>query len=491
MKMKARRKRRVVSFLLSMAVVLAAVPFVGFTSAAGPFVAEAAGDFEYRILPDDTVQITGYTGSDASVVIPSEIDGKKVTEIGYQAFRNHATITDMTIPQGVTTVAESAFSGCSQLRNVSLPDSLEYIGIGAFSRCSSLAKINIPRNVSTIGFDGRVFYGCNSLAEITVDDGNANYLDIDGVLYYRTGNETMALWEYPAGRTAASYTIPDGTVSAANGAFNGCDYLEHVICPDGMSGLGESVFSDCTSLKTVALSEDLKVVLGWLFSGCVSLESLTIPEGVTEIWSGAFTGCTALKTVEIPASVTGIASDAFDGCDHLTIVAPEGSYAIKFAKQQGIKYQEIASGGAGPELVPPDGQSDVATVRGVTVGSTGGQVIEQLRSNGSISAAATVRVLDSSGTELPQDAALGTGMVIEISDGGSAWKSAPVRYVVVIGGDITGDGEISASDARMVLLSATEGAELSGAQSVAADINEDMNISATDARSILQMITET
>lgn len=60
----------------------------------------------------------------------------------------------------------------------------------------------------------------------------------------------------------------------------------------------------------------------------------------------------------------------------------------------------------------------------------------------------------------------------------------------MIGGDITGDGKISASDSRMVLLSATEGAELSDAQNVAADINEDMNISATDARSILKMITE-
>lgn len=182
-------------------------------------------------------------------------------------------------------------------------------------------------------------------------------------------------------------------------AFFNCDFLTNVEIPDSVTSIGRDAFFDCKCL-----------------------ESMVIPEGATGIGSGAFTGCTALQTVEIPESVSGIEANAFDGCDHLTIIAPKGSYAIEFAKQYEIKYQEISSGGTGPELVPPDGQSDVATIRGVMAGSTGEQLIDQLRSNSSISAAATVRVLDSSGTELPRDTVLGTGMVIGISDGGSARK---------------------------------------------------------------------
>lgn len=44
------------------------------------------GDYKYIILDDDTVEITGYTGSDTELIIPSEIDGKAVTSIGEAAF---------------------------------------------------------------------------------------------------------------------------------------------------------------------------------------------------------------------------------------------------------------------------------------------------------------------------------------------------------------------------------------------------------------------
>ena len=42
--------------------------------------------YTYTILTDDTVKITKYKGTDESIVIPSEIDGKKVTVIGSSAF---------------------------------------------------------------------------------------------------------------------------------------------------------------------------------------------------------------------------------------------------------------------------------------------------------------------------------------------------------------------------------------------------------------------
>lgn len=53
-------------------------------------------DFEYAILEDGTVAITGYSGSAEDVLVPEEIAGKRVTKIGSRAFsectsiRNHA-----------------------------------------------------------------------------------------------------------------------------------------------------------------------------------------------------------------------------------------------------------------------------------------------------------------------------------------------------------------------------------------------------------------
>ena len=48
--------------------------------------AETCGDFTYRLRPDGGAVITGYTGSAAELVIPSELDGHPVKEIGDWAF---------------------------------------------------------------------------------------------------------------------------------------------------------------------------------------------------------------------------------------------------------------------------------------------------------------------------------------------------------------------------------------------------------------------
>lgn len=48
--------------------------------------AETFGDYEYSVLDDGTVKITGYNGSAETVVIPDTIDGKSVTSIGNGAF---------------------------------------------------------------------------------------------------------------------------------------------------------------------------------------------------------------------------------------------------------------------------------------------------------------------------------------------------------------------------------------------------------------------
>lgn len=77
-----------------------------------------------------------------------------------------------------------------------------------------------------------------------------------------------------------------------------------------------------------------------------SLKTVKIPSGYTKIESGdggrsgAFQNQTKLYRIEIPKSVKSIGKYAFTGCDFtkLTIVAPKGSYAEKYAKKYKINY---------------------------------------------------------------------------------------------------------------------------------------------------------
>lgn len=48
--------------------------------------ADVSGDWEYSLLPDGTVEITDYTGSETELVVPGELDGRTVTKIGNSAF---------------------------------------------------------------------------------------------------------------------------------------------------------------------------------------------------------------------------------------------------------------------------------------------------------------------------------------------------------------------------------------------------------------------
>ena len=66
---------------------------------------------------------------------------------------------------------------------------------------------------------------------------------------------------------------------------------------------------------------------------------LTLPNQLTEIRSEAFADLPSVETVRIPASVTSIADDAFSGSD-VIILAPEGSYAVQWAKDHEMDWIE-------------------------------------------------------------------------------------------------------------------------------------------------------
>ena len=73
----------------------------------------------------------------------------------------------------------------------------------------------------------------------------------------------------------------------------------------------------------------------------VNLKSVVIPDGVTTIGSNAFSYCRSLTSVSIPEGVTVIGTDAFKNCPNVTIHAPTGSYAEKYAKENKIPFQPL------------------------------------------------------------------------------------------------------------------------------------------------------
>ena len=114
----------------------------------------------YNYINDGTELEVTFRGSSygeysGNVVIPEDVTymnrTRKVTSIGYRAFRSCSGLTSVTIPNSVTSIGGSAFYSCSGLTSVTIPNSVTSIGGSAFYRCSGLTSVTIGNSVTSIG----------------------------------------------------------------------------------------------------------------------------------------------------------------------------------------------------------------------------------------------------------------------------------------------------------------------------------------------------
>ena len=90
----------------------------------------STGKFLYTVKENSAV-ITGYTGNEETLVIPSSIDGYAVSEISDSAFSSNK-IKSVIISNGITKIGWFAFKDCTLLTSVTIPSSVTSIGYSAF-----------------------------------------------------------------------------------------------------------------------------------------------------------------------------------------------------------------------------------------------------------------------------------------------------------------------------------------------------------------------
>ena len=125
-------------------------------------------DFQYNNL-GTSYSVTGYTGSETSIVIPSTYNSKPVSTIAQQAFRHKTTITSVTIPDSVTTIGNQAFQGCTNLLSITIPDSVTVLGTYILADCSALTSVTLPSNIPAI--PAYMVSSCTHLTSISIPVG--------------------------------------------------------------------------------------------------------------------------------------------------------------------------------------------------------------------------------------------------------------------------------------------------------------------------------
>ena len=142
------------------------------------------GKYIYNILDDGNIEIVRYTGKNSPLQVPSEIDGKTVTTIGYMnidsdgtlcgginsgnvvgAFEN-CSVWDIELPNTITKIDDYAFAYSKYLYNIKFSKNLTDIGEFAFFKCENLEKIVFPDKLKKI--DDYAFGDCENLKDITI-----------------------------------------------------------------------------------------------------------------------------------------------------------------------------------------------------------------------------------------------------------------------------------------------------------------------------------
>lgn len=105
-----------------------------------PSAPSAESQFTY-LIENGGVKITGYTGTQKQVVVPSTIEGHPVVAVGDRAFMDKAILSSVVLPDSVTSIGWFAFSGCVSLEHIFIPAGVSTISYGAFQNCRSTLAV--------------------------------------------------------------------------------------------------------------------------------------------------------------------------------------------------------------------------------------------------------------------------------------------------------------------------------------------------------------
>ncbi len=281
------------------------------------------------------------------------------------------------LPETVQYIDDDAFSGCQGLAAVNMPRDLKRIGERAFYNCKNLVNAEFPAGLELIEYGA--FWNCFALkgnadgiialpegAKVQLTGAGQNQdsafsmcssvqgydisndefkTDKDGVIFTADGK---TLVQYPLGRTASSYDIPEGTETIGQNAFKwhqsdtkNPNNLKTVTFPNSLKTVEKNAFM-CQGLTSVTLPAHINWADGTgVFQLNKNLETVTVCEGVTDIPAMFFYGLDNVKEVNLPSTLKTIGDNAFNRCNLTQIDLPDGLESIGKNAFEGSKLTSV------------------------------------------------------------------------------------------------------------------------------------------------------
>ena len=279
-------------------------------------------NYEYDyVVHGEKVYLTGYKGGAKEVVVPSEIDGMTVVNIG-GVFSGDSGVEKITIADTITSIGSKAFYGNIALYETHIPGNVLYMGEEVFDGCV-VCVVYCEAKSRPYGWDSRWDYGAVAVVWDCNNNSDSSYFFVDGMRYYIvslysiTGQEgdvevdVAVLSMCPKSKTG-EIVIPSSVsyygqnypvCGIASKAFYGNGNVTSIVIPDRVTSIGEEAFYGCSGLTSITIPDSVTRIGYRAFYGCSGLTSVTIPNSVTYIGAGAFAECTGLQEVAFNAHI--------------------------------------------------------------------------------------------------------------------------------------------------------------------------------------------
>ncbi len=393
--------KKIIIFIICMLLMVSILPVIGQDSAPETF---SSGDWDY-IENKDGITLTKYKGSETGLEIPGELDGKTVTQLENELFKDNRDLVSVVMPNSIKSTGAKVFYGCTALKDVQLSTGLTVINTGLFRYCISLEHITIPFTVTTI--NGFAFSDCIQLKDIillsvttigesafencmmlsdvitsgklTTVHGRAfrdtSWLDAQTDEFVMMGKDVLIKYN----GTDANVEIPYGTTMISS-AFEDNFSIESVNIPDTVKNIGQYAFFNAVKLKQVNIPKFVTTIGTSALNGCLSLKEIELPEGYGLTSFGPYTfyndkqltsiniptdvknlpnnflgSCPELTDIIIPDTVTTIHNNAFQNSPNVHLYVTPGSEGERFAQENNVPYDYVEQS-ADDFIIQPGGE---------------------------------------------------------------------------------------------------------------------------------------
>ncbi len=254
------------------------------------------------------------TATDTNVVIPSKYDGKPVTIIGGDAFKD-TPITSLVIKDGVKEIRSKAFMNCTALESVVIPSTVQNIGTQAFFKTSLLKTVYFnAENCTDLTVHNGTFYGAgkNVLDGLIITIGK-DVVRIPNYIFVPGDNENVD----NTAPNVSGLVFEDGGVLSEIGerSFSNFVRVMELTIPATVKKIGAYSFINWNNLTTLkfATGSKLETIGRTAFYNCIKITQLIFPAGLKTIEQDVFYCSTLgeITRVVIPSSVEYIGSVAF------------------------------------------------------------------------------------------------------------------------------------------------------------------------------------